>query len=448
MAERINVTTGTASGGRSPVGPRAARFIVAGQTQFGPATPMVVYSLDDYKATFGARSGGANVFDAAEFFFANSGGELVVQRAYGPSAVKSTVTLDTNKITVTARHPGAYYDAWTAAYTAASKTLTVVKGSKTVTYVGTDAATLQSAASSDPDVVVTVSALPSGNVSATNLAGGTDDFANVSWATVLGNITNTVGSGAMAVPGVAAANSALAAAATPNRVALLTPGQNDAAATVISSQGSISAANRQNATFVYPWGTVQDGAGGRKVIDGTIYAGTLRSRAITVYGLGASALIRPAHRLVSGFEPLVEVDNPTHTSLLAANVATIQTLAGGVGINVWATAEGVNGNAKLTALQYRDMVNAVADLGGRALDGFVGLPATPAVLDDVRAAVGAVMEQFVPWLVGGDKVGYKVSVSAGDVSDNLIATGVSMKFSEEIGFITFVIVSASADQNI
>ena len=336
------------------------------------------------------------------------------------------------------------------AYTSATKTITLVKGTKTVTYVGTDAASLAAAASVDPDVTVTVSSLPSSDVAAANLATGTDDFTNVSWATPLGLITNTVGSGAMAVPGVSGANAALAAAATPRRVALLTPPQTDAAATVISSQGSITAANKQNATFVYPWGSVPDGTGGRKVIDGTIYAGTLRSRAITVYGLGASSLMRSAHRLVRDFTPLTEVSDSTHTSLNTAGVVTIRTLANGVGIDVWATAEGVNANSKLTGMQYRDMVNACADEGARVLDGFVGLPASSLVLGDARAALIGVCEKFRPWLVDNGPLdpGYKVSVTAGDPSDSRIAATVSLKFLEEVGFVDFTIVAASADQSI
>jgi len=449
MADRINVTTGSPAGGRSPVGPRAARFIVAGQTQFGPVVPTVVQSLSEFTATFGVRSGGANVFDAAEFFFKNGGGELVVQRAYGPSAVKATVSLDSSKIVVTSRNPGAYYNAWTAAYTSASKTLTLVKGSKTVTYTGTDAATLQAAASVDPDVTVTVSSLPASNVAAANLATGTDDFANVNWSTVLGNITNTVGSGVMAVPGVVAANAALAAAATPRRVAFLTPAQSDAASTVVTSQGSINAAHKQNATYAGPWGYVADGVGSLKVIDGVIYHATLRSRAITVYGLGASGLMRDAHRLVRGFTPLVEVDDSTHTSLLNAGVIWARTLAGGVGADVWATAEGVNANSKLQALQFRDMVNAAADLGARALDSFVGQPGTQVVLMAAKSALEGVCEQFRPWLssTGPLDPGYRVSIAPGDVSDNRISATVSLKFAEEIGFVDFTVIAGDAGQS-
>lgn len=452
MADRINVTTGSPSGGRSPVGPRAARFIVAGQTQFGPTdAPRAVISLSDFEATYGVRSGGANVYDAAEFFFSQGGGELVVQRAFGPGAVRATVSLDAGKIVVTSRAPGAFYNSWTAAWDQTNKRLTIVKGARSAVYTGADAAALAADASRDPDVTVAVTALPAAAVAATNLATGTDDFANVSWASVLGLVTNTVGSGLMAVPGVPAANTALAAAATPRRVALLTPAQTDAAAAVITAQGAIAAGSKQNATYAFPWGTVPvPNSNQKKVVDCTVYAGTLRSRAITVYGLGASALMRSAHQLVKGFTPLVEVDDATHTALLNAGVVTARTLANGVGIDVWATPEGVNGNAKLTGLQFRDMVNACADLGARALDGFVGMPASPSTLSDARAALIGVCEQFRPWLVDNGPLdpGYKVSVTAGDVSDNRISAIISLRFLEEVGFIDFVVIAGSADQTI
>ncbi len=66
MADRITVTTGTVAGLQSPAGPRLSRFIIAGQTQFGPTdAPRVVRNLRDYLNTYGARSGGANMYDAA-----------------------------------------------------------------------------------------------------------------------------------------------------------------------------------------------------------------------------------------------------------------------------------------------------------------------------------------------------------------------------------------------
>ena len=453
MADRITVTTGTVAGLQSPVGPRLSRFIAVGQTQFGPTdAPRIVRNLRDYMTTYGARSGGVNMYDAAETFFNAGGSELVVQRAYGPSAVLSTVTLD-SKITVTARYPGAYYDAFTAAYTAASKTLTLVKGSATVTYTGTDAASLQAAASVDPDVTVTVSALPAGNVSATALASGADDYANVVWATVVGKVGPSAGPGCIAAPGVNGAAAALAAhAADYRRLALLTPLQASSAATVISDQGSIAAGDDQYATYVYPWVKVPDGTGGVKVIDGVGFAAGLRAVTQRVFGIGDSPLRRAAHQLAAGagVEPLTEVDDATHTSLLAANVATIRSLPTAVGLDVWATADGVGGNERLTEAIFRDMVNAIADDASVMLDGFIGRPATASVLADATSAIKGVIETaYVPYLVGGDGVGYKVAASNGsDVADDRISVVISLKFSEEIGFVDLTINAASAAQTI
>lgn len=452
MAERITVTTGTAAGGTPTGGPRVARYIICGQTQFGPVTgPLVCTSMADYVQRYGARTGGSNMYDAAEFFFANNGGELVVQRAYGPSAVLSTATLD-SKITVTARHPGAYYDVITAAYTAGTTTLTLVKPSGTVTYVGATAAALAAAASQDPDVTVAVSALPSGNVSATPLASGTDDFASVSWATPLAKITTAVGPGAVATPGVTASNAALAAHATATRrLALLSVPQGQAAATTITAQGNITAADKQNATYVGFWGYVADGSGGLKVIDGVTYAATVRAKAQRVFGVGTSALLRSAHALVKGFTPLADVDDTTHTSLNTAGVITARTLANGVGIDVWATAEGVGANSHLTGAQFRDMVNAVVDEGSRVLDGWVGRPAAALELSAAASALSGVCNQYRPWLTDNGDLdpGYKVAVNNGvNIADNRISATVSLRFSESIDFVDFVIIPASADQNI
>ena len=453
MADRITVTTGTVAGLQSPAGPRLSRFIIAGQTQFGPTdAPRVVRNLRDYLNTYGARSGGASMYDAAETFFNAGGAELVVQRAFGATPVNATITLD-SKITVTSRWPGAYYNAWTAAYTSATKTITIVKGSRTVTYTGTDAASLQAAASVDPDVTVTVSSLPAGNVAATALASGADDFANVNWTTVLGEVTPAVGPGVIAAPGVNGAASALAAHAASNRrIALLSPQQTDSAATVISAQGSITAAYKQYATYVYPWVTVPDGAGGRKTIDGVSFAAGLRAVTQRTYGIGDSPIRRSAHILANGAgaQPLTEVDDSTHTSLLTAGVATIRTLPNAVGLDVWATAEGVGANSRLTEAIYRDMTNAIADDAARVLDQFVGQLATSQVLAAAGSAIKGVVEtSYKKYLVGGDGVGYKVAVSNGvDPADNRISAVVSLKFAEEIGFIDLTINAASADQNI
>ena len=452
MADRITVTTGTVSGGTSTGGRRVSRYIIAGQTQFGPTDgPRVITSMAEYVATYGVRSGGASMYDAAEFWFANGAGELVVQRASGPSAVLSTIGHE-SQIAVTARNPGAYYDAITATYTTATTTLTLVKPSGTVTYVGATAAALQSAASSDPDVTVTVSALPSSNFGPIALASGADDYANVAWATVLGKIGSNAGAGAVATPGVTASASALAAHGTAaRRLALLSTPQGQAAATTITAQGNITAADKQAASYVGFWGYVPDGVGGLKVIDGVTYAAAVRSLAQRVYGVGTSALLRSAHRLVSNFTPLSDVDDATHTSLEAAGVITARTLANGVGIDVWKTAEGVGANAALKGAQFRDMVDSVIDEGAQALDGFVGRPASALELSAAASALSGILNEYRPWLTDNGDLdpGYKVTVSNGPLpADNRIEARVSLRFQESIDWVDFVVIPASANQTI
>lgn len=133
-------------------------------------------------------------------------------------------------------------------------------------------------------------------------------------------------------------------------------------------------------------------------------------------------------------------------------MATIRTLPNAVGLDVWATPQGVGSNTKLTEAIYRDMVNAVADEVARVLDGFVGRPAKPLVLADAAAAIRGVLEvTYRAYLVdnGNADPGYKVAVSAGaDPADNRISAVVSLKFSEEIGFVDLTINPASADQTI
>lgn len=456
MADRVTVTTGTVVGLQSPPGPRASRFVIAGQTQFGPTdAPRVVRNMRDYIATYGARSGGANMYDAAETFFNAGGSELVVQRAFGPSAANATVSLSSGDIVVTSRWPGAWYDgAYTAAYTAASKTLTISKNGTNVTYTGTDAASLQSAASVDPDVAVTVTDLPGGNVTATALAGGADDYASVVWATVLDKVPSTVGPAAIAAPGVATAATALAAHAAAHRqLALLTPGQTDSAATVISAQGAIAGSGQQYATYCYPWIKVADGVGGEKVIDSVGYVAGLRAITQRVFGVGESPLRRAAHQLASGAGavPLTEVDDATHTSLLNAAVATVRTLPTGVGLDVWATPAGVSGNSRLAEAVFRDMSNAIIDQCSLALDQFVGQPGSTAVLADARSVLVGILEGYRPWLVdnGNADPGYKVAVSNGsDPADNRVAATVSVRFSEVVGFVDLTVNAASANQTI
>ena len=148
-----------------------------------------------------------------------------------------------------------------------------------------------------------------------------------------------------------------------------------------------------------------------KTIDGVGFAAGLRAVTQRTYGVGDSPLRRSAHQLVAsaGVRRSPRSTTP-RTSLLAAGVATIRSLPTAVGLDVWATAEGVGANARLAEAIFRDMVNAIADDAARLLDQFIGRPATPSVLADAASAIKGVIETaYKPYLVGGDGVGYKVA---------------------------------------
>ena len=64
----------------------------------------MVRNLRDYLNTFGARSGGANMYDAAETFFNCGGGRTGRAAGVRPTAVNATIGLDSSKIVVTSGH--------------------------------------------------------------------------------------------------------------------------------------------------------------------------------------------------------------------------------------------------------------------------------------------------------------------------------------------------------
>lgn len=454
----ITLTTGSASPGVG--GPRSARFFIAGQTGLGPVDgPVVVTTLAQYVAQFGPRTGGSAMYDAAEMFLdrANAG-ELVVTRATGPSTVKATASLSAGAITVTAKNPGASYNAWTAAYTSASKTLTLVKGSTTATYTGTDAATLQAAAAVDPDVTVVVSSLPGSDITATALATGADDFANVVWATTLALIPDFWGPGAIAIPGVAygtaSAGTSLAAhAKSTRRLALLSIAAGGSRATAVSAAATISAyTGAENCVLVWPEVVVAAGATGVKTIDPTSWAAALRSITHRVFGVGESPIRRDVAGKIVGANPALVISESDEVLLEAAHVATIRPLPLGIGLDNWQTASNP-GNVNLYDAQFRDITNAAAAKCALLLDrGFVGHAATATELARAQAEIEGALAEFKPWLrplldANGSQLdpGYRVTVSNGNnPADNRISVAVGLRFAEYADYVDFTLNSADA----
>ena len=225
MLIRITVTTGTVAGVLGiPAGPRVARFIACGQTQFGPTdAPQVVRNLRDYlNRRVGARSGGARCTTPrrrSSLRRRRTGRAAGVRPERGQRDDRPGLVEDRRDVP---RDRRSYYNAWTAAYTSASKTLTLVREAAPSTYTpvtahcGVVAGRLP--ASTRRDHRVTVSSLPAverrrdePRIRRRRLR------ANVNWTTVPGKSHPAVGPGCIAAPGVNGAASALATHAAANR---------------------------------------------------------------------------------------------------------------------------------------------------------------------------------------------------------------------------------------
>lgn len=422
--------------------------------------PLIVRSLTEYTATFGPRTAGTAMWDAAEFFLDNRGGELVVMRAAGPSAVKATVSLDSAKIVATAKNPGASYNSWTVAYTSAAKSITLVKGATTVVYAGTDAATLQAAVLLDPDVTVTVTSLPAADVAAANLATGTDDFANVVWATVLGLVSDTFGPGSIATPGVAFGTSGTALAAhakATGRLALMAPANGQTRAQAVTAAGTVAAySGAENSVLVWNEAVVPAGATGTKTIDPTTVAATLRGLAHRLFGPGTSPMRRDvAARLVTPITLANGVSSTDFTALVGAHVSFLRFLPTGVvGLDNWQVA--VSANPNLFDAQFMDVINAAAADCGAVLERFVGRVGSAMNLAQVQAELEGALDAYRPWLfpaysAAGALIhpGFRVTVNNGtNIADNRITAAVSLRLTESMDFFDFSISRADAGMTI
>lgn len=454
MSDRVSVVVNTSPSSPPTAGPVSGRYFIVGQTQKGSTTPTVVRSMREYIATYGARTVGPAMYDAAELALRAGVAELVVTRAVGPAPVNATIALDTDKIVVTAKSPGAFANAFTAAWTSATNTLTVVTDVGTETYVGATAAALIAEANASRTVTVSSSGtLPSNNVSATNLATGTDDFANVVWADVLATITPDLGPGAIATPGVAHATTgqALATHAKANdRLGLVTTASGTSQSTAVTAAGTIRAyTDSTHLAYVWPYVTVPDGTGANRLVDPTAFAAGLRARAQAV-GIGESALAERYARQVVDVEPEIAVTSAGWATANAARISVVRKVAGVTRLYSWQTVAAAKAN--LLPAQYRDMVNALAYGGSVILESYVGQPGTAATyaaaageLSGFLSGFGAYLE---PRIANGVQVdpGYVVSVSGGfDPADNRISADVSIRFAESVEFVDFTIAVGDAN---
>lgn len=454
MSDRVSVTVNTSPSSPPTAGPVSGRYFIVGQTQNGPTTPTIVRSLREYIATFGARTGGTAMYDAAELALRSGVAELVVCRAYGPAAAAATISLDSGKIVVTSKYVGSFANSYTAAWTVASNTLTIVAGSVTETYTGaTSTALLAAAAASTRFDVTSSGTLPAGNVSATSLASGTDDYGNVVWATVLGGISPDLGPGCIATPGVAhgtTGSALLTHASTNDRLALVTAAAGSNLSTATSAASTVRAlTGSTHAALVWPHVKVPDGAGSTKTVDPTAFVAALRARAHAV-GIGESALAERYARQTVDVSPELVVSSSDWSTANTSRITVVRTVADICRAYSWQTLDAAKTN--LLPAQYRDMINALSYGGSVILERYIGQPGTAATYAAAAGELGGYLSGYAaylqPRISGGVQVdpGYVVSVTGGaNPADNRISADVSIRFAESVEFVDFTIAVGDAN---
>lgn len=444
------------------LGPVSGRLVVAGQTQTGPVdAPRLVTTLREYTALYGARTGGPAMYDTVELALRCGVAEVAVMRAFGPGKTAATVSLASGALVVTARYPGANANAWTAQYTSATKTLTVVANGVTRAYTGSTAAALVAAAAYDADVVVTTSgSLPGSDVAATNLATGTDDIANVSWTTVLALVGAGWGPGAVATPGVdhTASGAALAAhAQSYNRLAITTAPASSTATQAATAWATVKTyTGAENTVLAWPSVKVPDGTpGGTKTVDPTGFVAGLRAQAHTVDPGQSPIAVRFAER-VYDVTPVTTISDAEFTTLEAAGVSMLVPIGGVTRLYAWKTGAPLVSNSALADAHYRDLANSIVYDGNLECERTVGAPGTPATYADLVSRLSAVMAGHGAYLQprfgpDGKQVdpGYRIEAGGGiSPVDNRISARVGYRNVETADWVDLVVAAGDATATI
>lgn len=390
MVSRIGVNATTSvQAGRSNPGVPSGRFQIGGITAAGPTVgSTVVRSLAQYVQVYGPRSASSvSMYDAAQLFFEEGGGELVVTRVVGPNAMPASVDLqdraDTPLTTLRVQSVERGLSNLSVRVTdqASTYTLEVLAGTDVVERWAGLTTSGDAAAIATGSDWVTVTGIPAATPAPNNkpkagtypLTGGTDDRAAVDTA-VIATALHAGGTlatgGAVAMPGWAAADAAEAlvpVAKAHRQVALLATTAN---ATPVEAQATADnltgMQDGDHAGLFYPWVVVPDGAR-RRLVDPTAYVAAARSRAHTTTGYW---------RVPAGEQSRVEwavdtapvIDVETNDVLAGHRVNGLTTIYGVPRLYGW---QSLSLNPELGLLSARDTLNSLVLGVERVLEPFV-----------------------------------------------------------------------------
>ena len=395
MGARTQTTIDVLEASRSSIAVPTARAIVVGTAGEGPGnTPTLIRGMADYRATFGQRTGGADMFDALQQAFACGLAEAIVVRGVGASAVAAEGDIDT--LTVTARYVGAAANAWEAE-------LALPAGQKPVfTLTGPGVSERFTAATAE-DLVEVVNANSRkvvlsgepGDAGTVTLSGGNAADGSVTAAGMLA-LTEGMGAGmCVLTPGRNGATTWQAVAehcALTGRLGLLTmqaSSTKDSAATAAATIAAYTGAERVN--LLWPRLTLDDGTSAE--LSGV--AAGLRAAAHAAYGPHRSLIPVTSGAIPFG-RPEFETSDDEFKDLDAAGVSVVRTVGGRTRFYGWKSTKGLGGNPNLDGAQHADTVNAIqawCDALGENFAG-EGLDGRGIALEDLAGAVEGRLQQL------------------------------------------------------
>lgn len=371
------------------------RPIWIGTTQRGPIVPTLVTGWADWQSKFGARISGAEpAYDACQEYFADGGAQLYFQRAYGPAAAKATRSLSAGNLVVTAKHVGAYGNAITCAWNSTTKVLTVIADGNTETYQGTTAAAVLTAAAISKTVDVTSNGtLPAADVASANLASGADDAANAVQATILGLLTQDLGTGMVSWLGkdYTSVGTALAdhAAAT-ERLAYLTCASGADTSALTTAMAAVAAyTNGSKAIVGWPYLVRPDGV----TIEPTGFAAACRARANAVIA-GTPPWGATYGKCRTGLKPVSILTDAQFTTMDALRASIIQPVYGVTTLYGWHTAAPMPGNVLLDEASQADALNAIAHEVLELTTGWLGRLSTRANLASWAGDISGILAKY------------------------------------------------------
>lgn len=253
----------------------SATFFVVGRTERGPTDEALsVTSLADYEEQFGGFVAYGVVHQQMQTFFEEGGSQAYVARVVGASATVGTANLPnsstTAAITLTAIGAGAWSSNLTAQVVTAGAGFAVkISLSSILVYNSGECSSATVAVNK-----INTSSLASAYVSAAVGAGGGSPVAGgatvtfsagsdsetpttSAYTTALGLFTDTVGAGAVAIPGqygVTIWDALISHCNTNNRIALCAFGEDATSTGVVSDAAAYANdSHSEHAAFFFPW---------------------------------------------------------------------------------------------------------------------------------------------------------------------------------------------------